>query len=284
MDNKIIKDYETFINESSLMRIKSHFSNYDCGFITAFRTYKGCGETKEKYTLEENLKRNKLLYMKLAVGTHYGITKVKGSYIENFNSDDKTSLKESTENVYFVVDLQNRGTLLRDLVILGRSCNQDSVLYIPKSVDSSKDGAFLIGTNNCPDGYPGYNNMVAYYGVNWGNLGMFHTKVKSRPFFFKNVEIFNGYKTDLDGNFILDKNGDKIPIYEIDDNPVEIDFDSMLDIKDSDIEIFESVGGVQSPFLIETDLTNLTLPSNYFDDTNWIGKMGMFRGSKGKFY
>ncbi len=321
MSNINIKDFETFIkedlNESSLMRIKSHFSNYDCGFITAFRTYKKCDEWDDggTYTLEENLHRNRILHAKLTAGTHYGVTNVKGVYIENFNSEDLNSISESNENVFLVVDLKNRGTLLRDLIILGRSCNQDSILYVPKSLTDEinpnvnnyedgklnksetfglskndvgrtelKDGAFLIGTNRCPKGYPGYNNVVAYYGVDWGKLGMFHTKVKSRPFYFKNTEIFKGYENDKDGNFILDDNGNKIPMYYTDDNPVEFDLDSILNIQDSDIEMFESNGElIKSPFLIETDLTNMKLPINNFDSMGWFGKMGISYAKGGKF-
>ena len=143
---------------------------------------------------------------------------------------------------------------------------------------------FLIGTNRCPDAFPGYNNVVSYYGVDWGNIGMFHTKVKSRPFYFKDTEIFKGYETDTKGNFKLDGGGNKIPIYQTDDNPVEFDLDSILNIQDSDIEMFESDGKlIKSPFLIETDLTNMILPINNFDNMSWFGKMGIVYAKGGKF-
>jgi hypothetical protein len=317
MDNKIIKDYETFvnesslvINESSLMRLKSHFNNYDCGFITAFRKYKGCDEHNNvgEYTLEENLKRNRLLYDKLISDTGYGVTKVDGFYIENFGASNKSDEEVSHENVFFVVDLKKRGTLLRDLVILGRSCNQDSILYIPRSITDTTDrkvnnysdlpypeesfglnvlsngrirrddGAFLIGTNKCPGGYPGYNNMVAYYGVNWMKIGQFYTELSKRPFYFETAKRIKGYEEDaITGKYILDSYGKRIPIYEVDDDPVPFDFDEYLNISSGDIKMFESRNNkkeVRCPFVIKTDLTNMKLPENSFSKKGIFGKLG----------
>lgn len=175
-----IKDFETFINEdlneSSLMRIKSHFSNYDCGFITAFRKYKKCdgGDVGGEYTLEENLHRNRILHAKLTAGTHYGVTNVKGVYIENFNSEDLDLRKEVNENVFFVVDLRNRGTLLRDLIVLGRSCNQDSILYVPKSLTDEINP----NVNNYEDGKL---NKSETFGLSKNDVG--RTELKDGAFF-----------------------------------------------------------------------------------------------------
>jgi hypothetical protein len=121
-----LKDHleEKELNESGLSRVWKHMDSHDCGLITAFRNAKACGKG-DVYTKEEKLKRNKSLLAKLQA-KRYGVTSVKGSYIENFGSSDA---KEVGENVFFVVDTLDAGNLKEDLVKLGKEFEQDAVLY-----------------------------------------------------------------------------------------------------------------------------------------------------------
>lgn len=164
------------LNESSLSRVVHHMSNHDCGTITAFRSKEGCGEANDKpYSLQDNKKRNRQLYAKLE-SLGYGVTEVDGAYIENFG---KPTAVEVKEDVYFVVDLKDRGNLEQDLVKLGEEYMQDSIMFIPKG----KMG-ILIGTNKCTD-FPGYGKKVPFSSRSFGKTGEFMTKVRNRPFMFE---------------------------------------------------------------------------------------------------
>lgn len=171
------KDYlKQNLNESSLSRLQKHMKDHDTGTITAFRYARECGNG-DVYTKQENLKRNKSLLAKLQA-KRYGVTSVKGSYIENYGTP---KAKEVGENVFFVVDLDDTGKLLKDLKKLGNEFDQDSILYIPKGGGESE----LIGTNKCPDGYPGFNKKVKFKARKLGDKGEFFTRVNGRPFVFK---------------------------------------------------------------------------------------------------
>jgi hypothetical protein len=166
------------INESGLSRLVKHMDEHDCGTITAFRSKEGCGGPDDvEYSLDDNKKRNRQLYANLEV-LGYGVTRVDGAYIENFGTQDA---KEVTEDVYFVVDLKDKGTLKSDLMRLGEKYMQDSILFIPKG----GKGSMLIGTNECPSSFPGYRKTQTYNDRNMGKGGEFMTKVKGRPFMFQ---------------------------------------------------------------------------------------------------
>jgi hypothetical protein len=166
------------INESGLSRLTKHMDEHDCGTITAFRSKEGCGGPDDaEYSLDDNKKRNRQLYANLEV-LGYGVTRVDGAYIENFGTKDA---KEVKEDVYFVVDLKNKGTLKSDLMRLGEKYMQDSILFIPKG----GKGSVLIGTNECPNSFPGYNRTQTFNDRNMGKGGEFMTKVKGRPFVFE---------------------------------------------------------------------------------------------------
>ena len=167
------QNFEEQLNESSLSRVYQTMQEHDSGTITAFRYAKECGEG-ERYSKKENLQRNKSLKAKLQA-KGYGITIVKGSYIENYNSPEAI---EVGEQVFLVVDLRDKGKLEKDLREFGEEFEQDSVLFIPKG----GAGGELIGTNNCPNGYPGYNKRVSLTKTIFGKNGEFFTRVNGRPF------------------------------------------------------------------------------------------------------
>jgi hypothetical protein len=55
--------------------------------------------------------------------------------------------------------------------------------YIPKGGESS----VLIGTNSCPNGYPGLGKTVTNDSRVLGKSGQFFTRVKGRPFTFEST-------------------------------------------------------------------------------------------------
>lgn len=172
------------LNESGLARLAQHMENHDCGTITAFRSKEGCaGPEDQPYTMQDNLKRNRQLLANLQING-YGVTSVKGAYIENFGTPDA---KEVTENVFFVVDLKDTGMLESDLRNLGEKYDQDSILFIPKG----GKGSVLIGTNQCPNSYPGYGKNVQFNDRKLGGKGEFMTRVSGRPFIFESDLLEN---------------------------------------------------------------------------------------------
>lgn len=181
------------LNESSLSRVVHHMNNHDCGVITAFRSKEGCaGPDDQEYSLEDNLKRNRQLQAKLQV-MGYGVTKVDGSYIENFKTPNAKEVKEAS---FFVVDLKDKGTLQSDLRKLGEEYMQDSILFIPKREEGKiVKGSMLIGTNKCPDAYPGYGKKVQFNDMTFGKDAEFMTKVTGRPFTFESNFFEQTHKT-----------------------------------------------------------------------------------------
>jgi hypothetical protein len=170
---------QTSLNESSLSRLWTHNEKHDCGAITAFRVAEDCGEG-EKYTSSDNKKRNRSLMSKLK-SKGYGLTQLKGTYPEGG--------KEAKEDSFFVVDLQETGDLLNDLKKLGAEFEQDSVLFVPKgAINGEGEKAFLLGTNNCPKGWPGMGKKDIFAGGKLGKTSKIYTsKVNGRPFMFESV-------------------------------------------------------------------------------------------------
>lgn len=173
--------YQTFfpkLKESSLNRLVSHISEHDCGTITAYRS---------EYTHKENQQRNKSLFAKL-ISLGYGVTAVKGSYIENYGKPDA---KEVGEHVYFVVDLKDRGNLKRSLKNLGEEFDQDSILFIPKT---GEKGSYLIGTTQSRDVWQRYHKEYSLPVLKTGKSdNEFLTRVKGRPFYFREQIIRESY-------------------------------------------------------------------------------------------
>ena len=162
------------INESGLSRVYRSTQKHDYGTITAFRYAPECG-TGEPYTYQQNQQRNKSLLAKLR-SAGYGVTAIKGSYIENYGSQDA---REVGENSFLVIDLQDKGSLKQVLLALGEEFEQDSIIY-----GAAGGVGALIGTNHCPEGYPGYHNEVPQGGALFGKSGEFMSRVKGRPFVF----------------------------------------------------------------------------------------------------
>jgi hypothetical protein len=170
-----MKTFKEYTQESSLSRIKSKVDDYSCGAITAFRN---------EFTKAENKTRNKELLAALKV-KGYSVTKVKGSYIENFGSEDA---KEVGEETWFVcnekVEGDDKGQLEKDLKKLGEKYDQDSIL----SIRNGK--ANLIGTSHRDNAFPSFGQSVAVGSGKYGKKsGEFFSRVKGREFAFEEVEV-----------------------------------------------------------------------------------------------
>ena len=169
------------VNESSLSRVWGQTQKFDSGTISAYRDARDCGEGK-KYTKSEKQKRNGILESKLLM-EGFGVTKIKGVYIENYGSDDEVSVKEES---FMVIDLKNKGLLKKDLMRFGEMFEQDSITY------SKPNGEYkIISTNKCPKGYPGSGKIGVEKLLGrsmFGKKGEFYSRVNGRPFVFESIQ------------------------------------------------------------------------------------------------
>jgi len=175
------KNLREYLTESSLSRLWRQMQEHDAGTITAYRSkeYDDQGNVAKEYTRAENKARNNVLGAKLRM--KYGVTRVKGAYIENYGTPKAEEVGEST---FFVVDISDRGTLEKDLRKLGQEFNQDSVMFIPKGTNRG----ILWGTKR--DEFsnrfatPKFGKKDVLPKAVWGLGGEFMTKVRGRPFLF----------------------------------------------------------------------------------------------------
>jgi hypothetical protein len=150
------------VSESSLSRVYEYVQKYDCAIITAFR----------------NKERNKGLKAALLM-SRYGVTKVKGSYLENYMEENQI---EVSEDSYFVVNINNDPGFEEMIVSLGKLYCQDSVAILKKGGDNN----YLVGTNNADS--PGFNKIDPIGKIKMGDEGMFMTKVGNRPFVMESFD------------------------------------------------------------------------------------------------
>jgi hypothetical protein len=135
------------LKESSLSRLNEKMEKFKCICITAFR-----GDN----TYAENRAKNKELLAYL-LDRGYSVTKVNGSYIENFNKskDPKQPEREVTEETFFVADhkeIYSRTQMVQDLFSLGKKYDQDSILVI----NDGGNTAYLLGTSRRDSAYPDF--------------------------------------------------------------------------------------------------------------------------------
>jgi len=178
----IINEWRGFINESGLSRIYKHIMEHDCVVITAFRddTNDDSKCTDKAVIGGDNMERNRDLKATL-LGLGYGVTKVDGSYIEDFGTP---LAKEVKENSLFCVNLNDDADFVERLASLGEKFCQDSIIVFPKG----GEGAHLIGTNNAE--FPGYGEKSMQGDLSMGQEAEFMTRIKNRPFTTKeSVEL-----------------------------------------------------------------------------------------------
>jgi len=168
------------ISESSLSRINKYIENKQCAVISAFRnTLTNClydEDDDKRLNIFDNKGRNKKLYSSLlALG--YGVTKVKGTYIENYMQENAVEVKEDS---YFVVNLNDDPKFIRKIIRLGETFCQDSVFIFDIGFN------YLFGTNKSE--FPGYGTIINVGKFRPGHEGELMTKISGRPFTVENFK------------------------------------------------------------------------------------------------
>jgi hypothetical protein len=165
---EILENWNKYVlSESGLSRLHDHMMEHDSAILTAFRN---------EYSNEQNYKRNRELKAQL-LSMDYGVTKVDGSYIENFETPQAIEVSEQS---FFVSNRTNDAGFVDSIKSLGESYEQDSVLIIPRGGSD----AYLIGTREGND-FPPFGEKISVGGLKMGREAEFMSKIKGRPIVFK---------------------------------------------------------------------------------------------------
>ena len=203
------------LNESSLTRLHQHMLEHDAAIITAYRN--NPSEDPNNYCLPHgvpdseqyegsvnriNIARNRELHARLLGfnrlpatkgGEHkdYGVTKIIGTYVENYgDSEREVEVKEVS---WFVTNLKDSPDFKQDIIDLGEEYCQDSIALIPKG----GQGAYLVGTNHSD--FPGYEVKMPLGDYRPGQEAEFMSRIRGRPFTLSEVKSMETFK-DLSTN------------------------------------------------------------------------------------
>jgi hypothetical protein len=166
---QFIDTWKEYLTESSLTRLYDHMMEHESAVLTAFRN---------EYSTKENNERNRKLKARLLMEPgDFGVTKVDGSYIENF---DTPAQVEVSERSFFVSNRGDTTDFVQRMAEMAEDFEQDSVLIIPRGAE----GAYLIGTSYDND-FPPYGEEIDVGNLKMGEDAEFMSKVKGRPFVFK---------------------------------------------------------------------------------------------------
>ena len=182
----LMNKFAKVLTESTLNRVHKHVMEHDCSIITAFRnSFVNCLDDvndEKRLNIRTNKNINKTLKSAL-LSLGYGVTEVKGTYIENYLSDNEIEVKEDS---YFVVNLKDDPNFIDNIIKMGEILCQDSVLIIKQGGNDN----YLVGTNKSD--FPGHGEIVKLGKLTAGIESQFMTKVGGRPFTlesFDNLQI-----------------------------------------------------------------------------------------------
>jgi hypothetical protein len=179
----LMSQFASLLNESSVKRVYNHLIKHDCAIITSYRkSLTNCldnDDEMEYVNIRTNKNRNRHLKSTLLY-LGYGVTKVKGTYVENFAQQNSIEVNEES---FFVVNMKNDPDFIYNMTKLGELFCQDSVMIIERGGDNN----YLIGTNNSE--YPGYGNIEKLGEFKPDVEAEFMTRVGGRPFSFESFDL-----------------------------------------------------------------------------------------------
>lgn len=186
---------------TSLARVMRFIQEYDCGTISACRTYSaeayykygsaGVGNLSarelEKYLVPPRVnKKNTFLLRQKITALGFGVLPITGVYQEK-------GADLSKETSFFVFDISRKGNLKKSLLYLGNLFEQDSITY----ADAGRDFKLLDTTpffeeprfekhkasGIVIDSFRG----VGYHTPSSADVGQFFSRLKNKAFFWKNI-------------------------------------------------------------------------------------------------
>ena len=179
----LMNQFASLLNESSVKRVFKHLIKHDCAIITSYRkSLTNCldnDDEMEYVNIRTNKNRNRHLKSTLLY-LGYGVTKVKGTYIENFAEQNAIEVNEES---FFVVNIKDDSNFISNMTKLGELFCQDSVMIIEKGGDNN----YLIGTNNSE--YPGYGKIEKMGKFKPHVESEFMTRVGDSPFSFESFDL-----------------------------------------------------------------------------------------------
>ena len=168
---KILNEWKRFLKESSLSRHYRHMQDHESAALSAFRN---------EFAKAENLERNRKLKAEL-LGRGYGVTRILGSYIENFETPKAVEVAEES---FFVSNRKDDPDFALEIARLGEDFDQDSVHI----VDKGAQDAYLLGTS--PEGeFPQYGKKESVGALKMGDEAEFMSRVDGRPYTFSPKEM-----------------------------------------------------------------------------------------------
>ena len=208
---KILNEWNKYIlKETSVSRVYEHMMEHDTVFISAYR-----GDTSDLTNcmrgaskILDNKERNKELKAAI-LEKRYGVTSVKGSYVEDFGTP---AAREVKEHSFFVVNLEDDPEFASVLMELAEYYCQDSILFVPRGAENAE----LIGTNGAD--YPGFHRIDQMGDFFGGEQGEFMTRVGKRQRPIKFAEgLETKSKAQNNTKYLISKIGKKV-LKEIADN------------------------------------------------------------------
>lgn len=187
---QLIENWKRFLVESSLSRLYGHIMDHESAILSAFRS---------EYTNDENYERSRELKAKL-LAKGYGVTKIDGSYIENFETPEAIEVSEQS---LFVSNRNDNNDFFEVIAALGEEYEQDAVLMIP--IEGKE--AYLVGTSETNE-YPPYGDQIPVGSLKMGEESEFMSRVKGRPFIFKE-ELQTYDKLSRTARWAVKKTADK---------------------------------------------------------------------------
>lgn len=171
MKNRNLRGTKRVVRESGLSRLRSKIDDVNIGILSAYR---------DDESLRTNKANSNELQRKLR-SEGYDITRIVGSYIEHYGTDDAV---EVVEESWFVAENEaTEGKLLTTLIREGKKYNQDSVFFKPLN----KTG-YLLGISERPNAFPPFKVHKNVGVPAFGDEGMFFSRIRNRPFTFKGDE------------------------------------------------------------------------------------------------
>jgi len=149
------------------------------------------------YRGDKNASQNKLNSLSLKaklLSDGFDVTRIHGSYIENYGTENEREVKEES---FFVVQTDKSPSIFVKLPEYGELYDQDSVFLKPHG----KKG-YLLGVSDNPDAFPPKGEKVVLGNPVMGHEGEFFSKVKNRPFTIKEAHEVELPKT-LSGRWAM---------------------------------------------------------------------------------